>query len=228
MSLRRLKVEAMKFAVLGALLAFLSVGCAHKPEVQNSAAAFEWLTKSFEGGTERRVVDAWGYPTRELKSPDGNKVLEFNATRKMRTAIVVHTSSSTKWGSSAEVSGGEELEFQCSTWFEIAQEKVKKVTSRGNDCTLPVRHLFGAEVIEGSWRVFSVDQQSFAAKLGLKDGDVFRGLVFDGRSGETEYLFPQLPKSIKWADSDCRTCGKTDFLLLVKNDKLVRVPFRDK
>lgn len=144
--------------------------CAHRDiRFTPSEVAFAAVVKSWEGSTEAELVDGNGYPTAERKSPTGNRVLEY-VSRGFETSPTSASTFKTSYGSATEVSGGQTKVIECTTWYELESNKVKKVTWRGDSCVVGANVVLGMLISEAGL-VVSVSGNSAAEIMGIKTGD---------------------------------------------------------
>jgi hypothetical protein len=85
-----------------------------------SRAGYEYHLARLIGIADKGIIEKMGYPSKELTSPDGNKVFEYSG-------IFL-----APFGPSPL--GGDGL---CVTWFEFKDRKLIKISSRGCRALLP-------------------------------------------------------------------------------------------
>lgn len=119
------------------ILSLTANACVHQgPPV--SEASFRKKVMSWEGASTRQLVDAFGYPDREMKSPEGNPVFEYSSRREVRKAGDSVSSYSPALGAVITSTSADQVaNYECKVWFEHKDGKVLKVSYRGNDCKAP-------------------------------------------------------------------------------------------
>ncbi len=111
--------------------------CAHGRPVM-SREQFGRNLESWNGANVSSLVNAFGYPDREIKSPDGNPVFEYVTSRSVRGSSFGVTRYDPNLALSVTtVDPGNEVKLECKVWFEIKDKAVVNTTFRGNDCLAP-------------------------------------------------------------------------------------------
>lgn len=135
-----------KYIWLLALIITVS-GCA-------TTAKYGEVLDSWVGHNINELVDSWGYPSSNFTAPNGNIVYVYSkastyttpVTAKTRGNIVNSTpvvmgggavvvGNSASYSSKTTYSGGQTLNFWCTTYFEIDNDKtIIKWRWKGNAC----------------------------------------------------------------------------------------------
>ena len=121
--------------ILLAFVILLLAGC-------QTSAQFEQNMMSWKGLSIDSMVQEWGYPNGELKSPDGNRVYVYsNAGSYYVPQSTNYNTTSNVVGNSvysntyATSTGGYSIEYSCAIYVVFGDDKViKNITWRGNNC----------------------------------------------------------------------------------------------
>lgn len=118
--------------------AVVLAGCANE---ENYAVA----VRSWQGATEKKLFNIWGYPNRIQRLDNGHKLLIYRTVNKgtyPTTTTPGYTSVETSGGNTTVTSttgttmGGGSYDFRCTTWFEVNRAgRIVNTSFRGNDCT---------------------------------------------------------------------------------------------
>lgn len=106
-----------------------------------TAAGFEKMIRPYEGRSERAVIDAFGYPDQERRSPEGARVLEYRDSGTV-TRITSSMTGSRSWHypgmfPATSTSTVVSREHKCAVWFEMKEQKVERVLWKGSGCVAP-------------------------------------------------------------------------------------------
>lgn len=100
-----------------------------------TSLGYEQAMNSWIGSDIQEVMNRWGYPDREFKTPYGRTVYEW-ITKDVHNvparAYTTHNFNTKK--DEVSVSGGYSKYLECKTWVEVDQKKVMKITFHGNWC----------------------------------------------------------------------------------------------
>ena len=121
-------MKSIRLVVLAflATLAFLS--CASVPTEEN----YQKIPDSWLGSNINSLVDSWGYPTGELKAPNGNKVYYYENSDTVRRPSVTTYNSLLR---GYVTTGGGDAAYWCRTFFEVDDSgKILRWRHEGNSC----------------------------------------------------------------------------------------------
>lgn len=131
------KHQLIKYFLLLAPIFLILSGCA-------TSAKYQKMLNNWHGKNINQFIDAWGYPSRTMKAPNGNTVYIYQYRQRKhfpgyRTPN--YTSVSTKNGKTTitQTGGqyfpGNTYRFNCTTWVEFNKKHViVRTLFRGNDC----------------------------------------------------------------------------------------------
>ena len=119
------------------LSAGLLSGCATR-------AQYEKVLTSWHGKNINQFIDAWGYPNRTMKAPNGNTVYIYQK-RQLRhfpgyrtpdyTSVTTENGKTTVTQSGGQYFPSTTYRFDCTTWVEFNRQKIiVRTLFRGNDC----------------------------------------------------------------------------------------------
>lgn len=117
----------IKIITLLFVLSFYFAGCA-------TTANYEADLNSWLGIDAEELVNQWGYPSQQIKAPNGNDVYvyEWSATGTLPTYTTVNVYGGTIF---ANTYGGGQLTYWCRTFFEINEDgKIIQWKWEGNNC----------------------------------------------------------------------------------------------
>lgn len=105
------------------IILFISA-CTHRSE-----EAFRQEMTAWKGRSEKELVQFFGYPQQKHTSPEGYKVYEYASSRSYIDDPWPFRHHGAMFGHRRQI-----YQFYCIVWFELKEQKVEKVTWRGNDC----------------------------------------------------------------------------------------------
>ena len=108
-----------------------------------TTANYEAKLNTWIGHSTEELVDAWGYPSKKITAPNGNAVYVYNTAETYRTPAYVspryttvtvrgNTAYATTTGGARY--GGQVVRQQCTTWFEVNNNKIVKWRHQGSMC----------------------------------------------------------------------------------------------
>tara|TARA_B100001094_G_scaffold320982_1_gene368018 strand:- start:164 stop:598 length:435 start_codon:yes stop_codon:yes gene_type:complete len=83
-----------------------------------------WVDKPLD-----KLIDEFGYPSKKHKSPDGNIVYEYESQSTLIHGINQPSNTTSVYSTRIIVN-----DYVCKTWFELKEQKIIKVSYKGNDC----------------------------------------------------------------------------------------------
>lgn len=109
-----------------------------------TAQNYQMALSSWQGASMNQLVRVWGYPNRESRAPDGNRLYVYHFEQKGHTPImqsgggtsVVQQGNNVSVSTSPTiVSGGGTYDLNCLTWVEVNHRGIIVNTAfRGNNC----------------------------------------------------------------------------------------------
>jgi predicted small secreted protein len=126
-----------KIVFLGSLLTLLNLilsGCA-------TTQGYEQKVNSWMGLSESQLIRSWGVPQQTFTS-EGSRYFVYNSSRNVYLPGTTPTYTANIVGNIAYINsyGGsapQNLNFSCSTTFQLKNHKVVSWRFKGNDCTAP-------------------------------------------------------------------------------------------
>ena len=130
------EAKIINIFLIAATFLLLLPACTHGPKWTTEAYAAE--VEQWKNKDVRSLIAKHGYPDKTFKSPDGNEVYEYFTAKFYRTPESFHTHLHPYGGSATTYRvGGDVVSAKCRTWFEISEQKIIKITFRGELCKAP-------------------------------------------------------------------------------------------
>ncbi|WP_210526301.1 hypothetical protein [Pantoea ananatis] len=117
------------------VLTVLLTGCQTQANFKRNMDT--WVGKDAQG-----LVDQWGYPAGTMKAPNGNDVYVYqNSGNYYVPPTTTYNTTANIYGNSlystttANTSGGYNISFTCTVYFEVnSLKKIERVSWQGNNC----------------------------------------------------------------------------------------------
>ncbi len=115
----------------GRISQLLILSCAALLAGCGSPAMYRAAISSWRGGSSERLISHWGYPKHIQKLPNGNSVFVYAEKN------TIYRPEQWDYGPHGHVifNPGYRYTTTCTTWFEVQDGAIVRVSMRGADCT---------------------------------------------------------------------------------------------
>ncbi len=115
-------------ALIALVLCALVSGCA-------TSAKLERKLDSWVGTPAEELIEAWGYPSRQFKKPNGDMVYIYDQKSYNTTPVITTSRVSNSGYINSYSSGGNVIESACEIVFEMDPfDRISTWSYRGNHC----------------------------------------------------------------------------------------------